>query len=172
MNSRDDHEDNTPSLTYMMDLDFGSQELWGPDELGAVLEHQLSAPLQCDLGRLDKGLAGRLEELNSAEGPALGTFGDLLHHPHPPVELLELAKRFAKACRSHRDSPLPDEVATVLYFLSIAVALTKCGQRITKMDDASLRYSFEWALKQSWLDASSRGLLEQARQAIDSGGAR
>ncbi|OHB72648.1 MAG: hypothetical protein A2V70_17310 [Planctomycetes bacterium RBG_13_63_9] len=168
-NEQEDHpqEDNAQSLTYMMDLDFGSRELWGPDELEAVLAHQLSAPLECDLGHLDKGLAGRLEAANSADGPPIRTFADLLHHPRPPVELLELTKRFAKACRSHRQSPLPDEIATVLYFLSIAVALTQCGRRITKMDDPSLGYSLDWGLKQPWLDEPTRELLRNARRAID-----
>ncbi len=164
----DDSDSNTfqgdvLSLTHMMDLEPGGPELWKPEDLGAILEHQLSAPLHCDLAPIDEGLAGQLE---SAGGTPIRSFADLLHHPHPPIEMLQATKRFAKACRSRDDGPLPDEVATVLYILSIVAAMLHGGRRITKMDDASLRYSLDWALKQPWLDDASRGLIEQGRQAI------
>ena len=168
MKGREVDKDEARSLTFMMDLEGGGRRLWEPAELGAILEHQLSAPLECDLSHLEKDLARRLDELDSAPGKPIKTFADLLHHPHPPVELLELTKRFAKACRTRRDGPLPGEIATVLYFLSIAVALAKCDRRITKMDDQSLRYSLDWALKQPWLDASVRELLREGQAAIDS----
>lgn len=165
MEERDELANDVNSLTQMMDLDSGGPKLWRPAELGAILDHQLAAPLECDLGGLDKGLAGRLA---AAGGPPIKSFRDLLHHPHPPVELLELTKRFGKACRNHPDSPLPDEIATVLYFLSIVVAITRCGRRITKMDDPSLRYSLDWALKQPWLDEATRRRFEEGRAAVDS----
>lgn len=157
--------DDAQSLTQMMDLEPGGPSLWKPEELGAVFEHQLSAPLECDLANRDEQLAARLE---AAGDPPIKSFQDLLHHPHPPIEVLELTKRFAKACRNHPDGPLPDEIATVLYILSIVAAMTKCGRRITRMDDQSLRYSLSWALKQPWLDDGSRRLLEEGRKSLDS----
>lgn len=163
MNDSDLYSSDARSLSRMMDPQPGGGRLWEPDELGAILAHQLSAPLECDLGHLDGGLAERLQ---GAAGPPMRTFAELLDHPHPPVELLELTKRFAKACRSDPQGPLPDEIATVLYFLSIAAALARCGRRITKMDDSSLRYSLDWALGLPWLDDSSRRLLRQGREAI------
>jgi hypothetical protein len=96
--------------------------------------------------------------------PAIKTFRDLLRHSHPPVELLELTKRFAKRCRSCPDSPLPDEVATVLYFLAIVVAQTKCRARISGLDGEALRHGLDWALGQSWLDADIRRLLRRRRR--------
>ena len=98
----------------------------------------------------------------------LRTFGDLLHHRQPPLELLELTKRFAKDCRKHPDGSLPDEIATALYFLSIAAAIVKCGRRITGMDDQSLAYSLDWTLKQAWLDEPLGELLQAALAAVDS----
>ena len=167
----DDLCDSDPqSLTQMMNLDAGDQKLWGPEELGAILEHQLAAPLVCDLGSLDKGLVRRLKEFNSAGGTPLTSFEDLLHHPSPPVEFLELTKRFAKLCRSDHHVPLPGEIATVLYFLSIVVAMTRCGRRITKMDDRSLQYSLSWAIRQPWLDDSSRRIIEEGLREIGSSG--
>ena len=155
------------SLNTMMDLDMGGKKLWEPGELGAILQHQLAAPLECDLARFDTDLDQRLRAAETAGGPPVKTFSDLLAHPNPPVELLERTKQFAKACRSHPDSPLPDEIATVLYFLAIIAALLKCERRITRMDDAALKYSLQWALKLDWLDGPSRELLESGRRALD-----
>ena len=162
------HNSDPQSLTHMMNLDAGGQDLWGPEELGEILEHQLAAPLECDLDSLDKRLVRRLKEINSAGGTPLVSFGDLLHHPSPPVEFLELTKRFAKICRSDRHSPLPSEIATILYFSSIVVAMTKCGRRITKMDDRSVQYSLNWAIRQPWLDDSTRKILEEGLRIIGS----
>ncbi|MHC4177760.1 MAG: hypothetical protein ACYSWU_09640 [Planctomycetota bacterium] len=166
MNDQDTYESDPQSLTEMLDLEAGEQKLWAPEELGAILEHQLAAPLECDLAKLDSQLTMRLRALNSVSDTAIKTFGDLLHHPSPPLRFLEVTKQFAKACRNHPHSPLPDEVATVLYFLSIVVAITKCSGRITKMDDRSLEYSLNWALRQPWLDQATRGILQEGLDAI------
>ena len=167
MKDNDLRQSDALSLTHLMDAGAGGRRLWEPEELGAILAHQLAAPLACDLGPLDKEFDQRLERFNAAADPPIRTFGDLLDHPCPPVELLELTKRFAKDCRNHPDGPLPDEIATVLYFLSIVAAMTRCGRRITGMDDSSLRYSLSWALKQPWLDEPSRKLIEAGQETLD-----
>ncbi len=166
MNSDDIIQSDALSLTNMMDLDAAEQHPWAPDELEAILAHQLATPLECDLEAFDIGLPERLAGFNAASRPPIVTFGDLLHHSEPPADMLELIKTFAKSCRTNRNAPLPDEISTVLYFLSIVVALTKCDRRITRMDDASLRYSLDWALRQSWLDDATRALLQQGRERL------
>ena len=155
------------SLTHLMDLDAAGASPWSAADLAAILEHQLCAPLECDLCALAAGRAGQVEATGAAADPPISTFSELLQHPHPPVELLELTKRFAKACRNDPEGPLPDEIATAVYFMSIVAAMTKCGRRITGMDDASLRYSLRWALDQKWLDESSRELFRQGLAAMD-----
>jgi hypothetical protein len=81
--------------------------------------------------------------------------------------LLELTRRFAKACRSRTGAPLPDEIATVLYFASIVAAMLRCGRRISKLDDEALVHALDWALDQPWLDASMRDLLCRGRQVVE-----
>lgn len=148
------------SLMQLMDLDLLGTAHWRPEELGAILAHQLGAPLAGDLGcyvaDLDRTLAAA----------GIRTFGQLLFHPQPPVELLEAVKCFAKASRADPDSPLPDEVATVLYFAAIAAALLRRGQRITQMGDEALRYGLAWVGRQAWLDAQSRALFDEASAAL------
>jgi len=153
-------------LARLMDVGAGPGRLWQPGELGAVFQHQLSAVIQFDLGGLDQSLANRVRNLSAAEGLLIKSFRDLFCHPHPPVELLDLTKDFAKACKNHPDSPLPGEVASVLYFLSIAVAMAKCGARISQLDDDSLRTGLEWASGQPWLDEQTRNLLVEGLNAL------
>lgn len=150
--------DPTKSLASLLDLSDAAGDLWMPDELGAILEHQLDAPLAADLGRFEPGLDARLAALRP-DGPPIRTFRDLFSHPRPPVELLDATKRFAKHCRNHARNVLPVEVASVLYLLSIVVAMRRCGQRISGLDAESLRYGVDWARKQPWLNAATRSLL-------------
>jgi hypothetical protein len=149
----------------MMDLHTEGQPLWKPEELGAILEHQLAAPVAFDLGALDSGLNLRLQSLTPA-GPPLNSFRDLFHHPQPPLELLLLTKDFAKRCHYWPDSPIPDEIASVLYLLAIVVAMTRCHRAISRLDNKALRYSLDWALSQSWLDDSTRTLLRDSGKTL------
>ena len=142
-------------------LSRGLDGLWGPNDLAAVLRHQLNAPLAFDLGALEQGAGQRVAALAQVEGPPLHTFRDLFGHPHPPVELLELTKRFAKWSARRPEAPLPKEIASVLGTLSIVVALTRCASRITELDDRELRGRVEWALAQAWLDEPTRDLLRE-----------
>jgi hypothetical protein len=136
--------------------------VWRPEELGAVFQHQMAAPVWVDLGALTPGAADKLKILVAANNLLLRSFRDLFQHPAPPLELLELVKDFAKLNRDQPESVLPTEVATVLYFLSIAAALTRCSRRITTLGDRQLREGFAWSLRQRWIDETARALLESA----------
>ena len=125
---------------------------WNATELGPILEHQLDAPLDVDLGAMVQE-AGNHPDFGNERGRAeIRTFRQLLLHPQPPVELLNLVKQFAKGCRSQPDGPLPHEVATVLYLAAIAAARRNCHQRISTLDDAAWQRAVDWALAQSWLN--------------------
>lgn len=155
------------SLSPMMDLGDEEPTLWEPGELGAIFRHQLAAPLAFDFSYLEAERPPSLDALDKVAGPPIETFGDLLRHPRPPIELLESAKEFAKRCRTRPDAPLPDEIATMVYILSIVAAMVRCGRRLTKLDDQGLRYSLDWAWSQSWLDPAMRDLLRQGYRALD-----
>ena len=155
------------SLARLLDFGAGRQPLWESGELEAILQHQMDAPLEPDLARTDPAIRRRLPLLTAGGGEPLRTFADLFRCPRPPVELLEAAKRFAKYSRVQAEESLPADIATVLYFLAIAAALTKCDQRITALDDESLRRGFAWSQEQTWLDENSRAILEEADRLLD-----
>jgi hypothetical protein len=128
---------------------------WLPAELAQIWRHQLGAPLDVELAE-----SWGEWTANNSQQAAPRTIGDLLSHPAPPRKLLLLVKGLA-ADRREQDS-FPVEIATALYYATAAVALTRLGERITELDDATLRGGFHWATRVSWLDESTRSVLEAA----------
>jgi hypothetical protein len=141
-------------------------QLWRADELAAMFRHQLSAPILVDLGSFDSRTASRLRTLTDAQGLLLKSFADLFHHPSPAKELLETVKEFAKANLDHPESGLPTEIASALYYTSIAAALVRLNERISKLSDADLQNGLRWAHQQSWLDDDTKTLLAEASKKI------
>jgi hypothetical protein len=157
------------SLADLMDCRSDREETWSAGDLEAILEHQLGAEVQFDLERFDEALGLDLPKMLDAAGkPPIRSFRDLFEHPQPPIELLDLTRRFAKACRSRGDSPIPAEIATILYLASIAVAMVRRKRRLTVLADEALCNGFDWALGKSWLDESTHQLLRQGREALES----
>jgi hypothetical protein len=150
--------DNTePSrLASIVDLDPSAERLWKPQELAALLRHQLAVPVP--LEQWERAQAPS----DKPTGSAIRSFGDLLNHPIPPIELLVMLKDFAKANAGHPDSALPSEVAKVLYYLAISVALLRHNHRITSMSDADLGSSLRWAIGLPWIGPQQQSLLKQA----------
>jgi hypothetical protein len=133
---------------------------WRPEDRGPILRHQLSVRLEGDLAvGDDRNDTPRLAP-DGARKMWRMTFGELLNHAHPPVEMLLRVKRFAKACKLNGHGPLPPDVATVLYFASILVARLRCGQRITELDDDALKTGMEWARTQTWVDPATRSIFD------------
>ena len=154
-------------LATLLDLSPDAGRLWRDEELGSLLRHQMTAPMQVDLINLERGLALKVRTLAEAQGLTLKSFGDLLAHPNPPVELLKITKDFAKACRLSPRSPVPHEIASVLYFASIAAAMVRCRRRITGLTNDALAEGFRLVLSQPWLDAPTRALTEESLQFLN-----
>ena len=154
-------------LATLLELSPDAGRLWRDEELGSLLRHQMTAPMQVDLINLERGLALKVRTLAEAQGLTLKSFGDLLAHPNPPVELLKITKDFAKACRLSPRSPVPHEIASVLYFASIAAAMVRCRRRITGLTNDALAEGFRWVLSQPWLDAPTRALTEESLQFLN-----
>jgi hypothetical protein len=153
-------------LDRLMELGLAAEKPCRSGELRAVWQHQLGSPFHFDLGGFDAPAAERLRALGEAEGLLLRSLRDLLQHPRPPLELLRLAKDFAKAHQHSPRSPLPREVARLLYLAAIAAAWTHCGRRITSLDDTHLARSFDWALEQPWADRATKKLIASGRRLL------
>ena len=136
--------------------------------MGAIFRHQMDAPLGFDLESMGRATTKKSQALNGADLLLVQSFGQLLRHPAPPLELLTITKDFAKQHYLRSNGPLPREVARVLYVSCIAAALVKRGARITKLDDSHVRSGFEWGLSRPWLDENTRQLLQRGLETIGS----
>ena len=158
------------SLAALMAEGAERARLWRADELGAIFRHQLSAPILVDLGGFDAANAARLKMITEAQNLLLKSFSDLLLHATPPIELLRLAKDFAKANMDHPDGSLPREVAAVLYYASISAALLRLDERISQLKDAELERGLRWAKDQTWVNQQIQQLLGAALDKLNAPG--
>lgn len=118
---------------------------WMPGELGGILAHMLDIPLR-DL----------LADSMSSEIPQEWRGDDanlrrLLVDRDAPDALMHRLKHQFKLDSTSADSPLPAEVATVLYIALIAAG-HRAGRSLTSLDLASLRDRAQWAARRRWLD--------------------
>lgn len=164
------HKTNTVLLSKMLDLTATTADLWQPEELAAILRHQLSAPLAVALGPLSAEVPQATRDLSPRDVPA--SLGDLLGHPKPPMALLELTKRFAKLCRTDAENVLPEAIAMLLYYASIVAAILRHGRRISDLDDEALRRGLKWGCGQTWIDATIGDLLREGLEHLDKHPAR
>jgi hypothetical protein len=167
-----DISETTPGrLADLMNLDMAQAAVgaWTPQELGAILGHQMQAAIVFDLGTLDPKVSPKLRTLATAQGLLMNSFADLFGHPQPPVELLRMVKDFAKANRRHPRSTIPVEVATVMYYTAIAAAFVRCGARVTRLPDDSLGQGFRWVTEQQWVQPICAELCRQGLEKLQKG---
>ena len=156
------------SLATLFDLRTKTEPAWSPDDLAGMLQHQLDAPLEFDLSTTNDKTAGKLQTVYATQTNAPRTFRELFSHPKPPVALLKSVKDFAKKHRNDPDSPIPKEIATILYFASVAIASTRCRQRITTLTGDQLRDGVKWAIAQPWVNEATRSLFQESLRRIES----
>ncbi|HSV14565.1 MAG TPA: hypothetical protein VLI90_09905, partial [Tepidisphaeraceae bacterium] len=119
----------------------------------------LAAAIRADLLNISPELARRYDQ---SGGAAEQTFQQLFTRPDPAVAALLVVKDFSKLAIAEKDGSLPEEIGAVLYYAAIACAILRCGgERISELDDATLKIGLTWATAQAWLDLSLRGLFQE-----------
>lgn len=151
------HGTTADQLARLLAFHDQSDRFWEPGELRAILAHQLQLPPGVD-DIADTPTSGKSTQPSSQR--------DLLCSDDPPVPLLLAMKDSAKAAGQDPNAPLPEEVATVLYFGAIAAALVRLDRRISRLDNAGLAWGFQWALEQPWLVDELRDLFRAGLQRV------
>ena len=80
----------------------------------------------------------------------------------PPLGLLVAVKRHARHLAGSSESDLPVKVHRLVYFASIASAMLRLGQSITKSSPESVQIAFARMAAESFLDDWLRELFESA----------
>src|SRR5439155_11096721 len=153
-------------LARILALDDTASGLWTSEELSAIWQHQLSAPVQADLGAINSTAATQLKNSSEADPFWTKTFAELFDHPHPPVGLLNLVKEFAKKTLKESDDGQLNEVARALYYASYAAGMVRCGKKIGSFKDDELKHGYNWALKKPWLVERTKKLISEARDLL------
>ncbi len=145
---------------------------WRPEEMGAILRHQLDAPLAVDLEAANPDLAKRLREVTAARpGSELQTFADVFGHTHVPVQYLEIIAAFAQNQMDNRSAVIPREIARVLFDACLALALTFHGRRLSAMPKESLTREFEQTLALPWIGDVVSAVIRQGLRQLTAVGA-
>jgi hypothetical protein len=162
---------STPEqVSKLFQLDQATPEQWRPEDLRAMVRHQMSAPLEFDLGtvklsQLEQKTAA--ESLTDAARSDIKSFGDLLSTDRPPLELLRLSQKFFKqnVASSSKGSP-EQRIAYLFYLLSIVAARTRLKVKTSKLSDMELLNGIQSMVNRTWIDDRVRALLEDGRRRI------
>src|SRR6266571_3662048 len=148
---------STPEqVSKLLRMDETSVEPWQPEDLRAMVRHQLSAPVEFDvrsvkLSQLEQDTLNR--SLRDPPRSGIWTFADLFYSLHPPVELLRFSHKFFKQNVSNSPKGSPNQkLAYLFYLLSIVVARIRAGVRISKLPDDELLRSIQSVINRHWLD--------------------
>src|SRR5215467_12030984 len=83
-------------LARMLAQDQPESTDWNPEEMRAMWQHQLRAPIEADLSTVQSSSAAALRSAPEASSFGDKSFAELLQHATPPLALLTLTKEFAK----------------------------------------------------------------------------
>jgi hypothetical protein len=153
------------ALSTMLGFGDLDRDQWNPQDLKAMLRHQLAAPIYLSLGILSAEVSHELRR--AAPHQPRMSLGELFAAEKPSVELLKLVKRFAKMCRSDPQNPLPPEIAILLYYASIAVALVRHNESISHLAPESVRRGLNWLNAQVWIPDELKSLLVTGLERVE-----
>jgi hypothetical protein len=154
-------KDEAKGLHNLLDEKTVTETTWSPNDLEAMLKHQLSVELATDLIPVVPEAEATLSMETTVLAHPPRTFGEALCHPSPPVSLLRLIKEFSKDLRYAPDNGVPDDLLLVLYYAAIVAARVRCRENLTSLDDEAVRQGCSWCLAKPWLTTDIRRLFEE-----------
>lgn len=163
------HPDDGGDLERLIAFDSRGRAVWPVDQLIAAMHCPLRREVLARLSPPPRRPEA-IELMALMASPPLETLGDVLRHPHPPIDLLREIKAYARAAM--RGGSMPPDAMLFIYYGTIAQALVRWNQRITTLAGGPLLAGFRWAMDQSWADQASRRLFARAAEMLDRGNRR
>ena len=154
-------------LARVLAQDQPDATLWAQQEMQAMWEHQMLAPIETDLDIAKPPDSSHVSDSVEAAGFVGKSFRYLLENSNAPLALLKLTKDFAKRTFKEAEDSQLKEIAAALYYASYAAGLTHCNQRLGGMETLELRGGFDWAIGRSWLDEQTKKLLSEGRKLLN-----
>jgi hypothetical protein len=116
-----------------------------------MLYSSLSQTLPLDKSQIDM-LPSTLSQLCHSIGLLAGeTITELLSNPSTDISSIERIKHYSKKLSAQAESKAEHEVATAIYYASIAHALVYHSERITRFSYEKLEASFTRLVKEKWI---------------------
>jgi hypothetical protein len=128
---------------------------WDGFDLAATLERLLSLPITEALPELTLP-----DECVCPRAPP--TLRELFTTTTPDESLLRAVKDWARQCSSAEAPPIPSEIASVLYYASIASAYRRLDRWISGLDPALFLEGARRLLSKEWVTDPFRSILESA----------
>lgn len=147
MDEHDVQHSAAPSLARLFNLE-AEPDRWADNDLAGIWRHLLRSPAAAEIPGC--GLDPRV------------TLEQVLHEAQGGVAALEAVKERAKTLRQP-GTPLPANVASLLYYAAIAAALVHHQARISSLEPAALAKGLNWALSLPWINAPTGDLLRRAQ---------
>ena len=154
-------ESNPKELACLLSIRGTPEGNWQAAELGDLLRDCLAAPTSAYLwghGQPVEFAADSPSECAAVEM----TLGELFQRADPPIGLLIVVKRRARRLTNSGASNMPVEVHQLVYFASIAAAMVRHGERISKSSPEVLRGAWERLAAKSYVGEGLQRLFAMA----------
>ena len=154
-----------PNFAHWLSVRGVPEDNWQPAELADLLRCYLKMPVSEYFNGL--GQSAKFAADSPSEHVAVGmTLGELFQCAALPLGLLIAVKKRARRLMNPGASDLPIEVHRMIYFASIAAALVRHGEQISKSSAEVLRAAWEPLAVESSVDEGLRRLFMSARERL------
>jgi hypothetical protein len=156
------HESKPVLLARLFGVEDSREVEWEPFDYETMLSRLLKTPLAEALPGFDpRAIAAATESAPGAQPGSL-TLSTIFTDPAPSIELLRAIKDWSRRSTRSKDPPLPLDIASLLYFTSIAAAQIRAGQWISKLDPAIFQRGVEMFVAEPWVGEPVRSLLGES----------
>jgi len=152
-------QEATQNLSHLMGQSQAPKQ-WSVEEQKTAYIRLMQLPLSAIAQRV-RGTEQSIAILSGQMNPPAVTFLDLLRHPKPPLQLLELVKTYAKAA-FHTSQSVPISSSLMLYYLVLSVAYLRHDKKITSLGENVVKENLVDRLSEPWIDKGTAQLLTQA----------